>query len=168
MYGGNLMLNFVLCDDNLSVVEKLSKMLDAIFIKNKIDAEIGLKTTKADEVLNYIHHHSVNALFFDIELQSDISGLDLAEKIREINKSAYFVFLTGHLEYILTAYKVKTFDYLPKPITVERLEETILRMLSDARQNPKKYIRIDNRNTIINQDSIYYIRKERHEVSFSN
>lgn len=162
------MLNFVLCDDNKIVLDKLAKMLDSVFIKNKIDAEIGLKTTSANEVLNYLKNHTANALFFDIELQSQISGLELAEKIRETNKSAYIVFLSGHLEYILSAYKVKTFDYLPKPITVERLEETILRMLSDAKQSPKKYIHIDNKNTIINQENIYYIHKERYEISISN
>lgn len=160
------MLNFVLCDDNKSVLDKLAKMLDAVFIKNKIDAEIGLKTTSASEVLTYLTHNNVNALFLDIELQSDVSGLKLAEKIRETNKSAYIVFLSGHLEYILTAYKVKTFDYLPKPITIERLEETVLRMLSDAKQSPKKYIRIDNKNTIINQDSIYYIHKDGMKLIF--
>lgn len=160
------MLNFVLCDDNKNVLDKLAKMLDAVFIKNKIDAEIGLKTTNANDVLTYLNSHTVNALFLDIELQSNISGLKLAEKIRETNKSAYIIFLSGHLEYILTAYKVKTFDYLPKPVTIERLEETVLRMLSDAKQNPKKYIRIDNKNTLINQDNIYYIRKDGMKLIF--
>lgn len=160
------MLNFVLCDDNKNVLDKLAKMLEAVFIRNKIDAEIGLKTTNAHDVLNYLSNHTVYALFLDIELQSNVSGLELASKIRETNNSAYIVFLSGHLEYILTAYKVKTFDYLPKPVTVERLEETILRMLSDAKQSPKKYIRIDNKNTIINQDNINYIRKDGMKLVF--
>lgn len=160
------MLNFVLCDDNNAVLDKLSKMIDAVFIKNKIDAQISLKTTSAKEVLDYINHNNVNVLFLDIELKSDISGLELAEKIRKTNKSIYFVFLTGHLEYMLTAYKVKTFDYLPKPVTVERLEETIIRIFSDAKQSPKKYIRIDKGNTIIDQDSIYYIHKDGMKLIF--
>ncbi len=160
------MLNFVLCEDNPNVLDKLAKMLDAIFIKNKIDAEIGLKTISANEVLTYLSHHTANVLFLDIELQSDTSGLELAQKIRETNKSAYIVFFTGHLEYMLIAYQVKTFDFLPKPVTIERLEKTVLRLFSDIKQNPKKYIRIDNKNTIINQDSIYYIRKDGMKLVF--
>ena len=39
-----------------------------------------------------------------------------AEKIREFNKDCYIIFTTGHLEYSLVAYKLKTFDYLAKPI----------------------------------------------------
>lgn len=160
------MLNFVVCDDNPNVLDKIAKMLDAIFIKNKIDAELGLKTTSANEVLNYSKHYSVNVFFFDIELQSEISGLELARKIRETNRSSYIVFFTGHLEYMLMAYKVKTFDFLPKPVTVERLEETVLSLVTDSTQNPKKYIRIDQKNTIINQDSIYYIRKDGMKLVF--
>ncbi len=160
------MLNFVLCDDNLAVLNKLSKMLESIFMQNNIDASIGFKSTSANEVLSYFKNNSVNALFLDIELQSNFSGLQLAKEIRLINKTAYIVFLTGHLEYMLLAYKVKTFDYLPKPITMERLQETVLRMLADAKYSPKKYICIDNKNTIINQDSIYYIHKDGMKLIF--
>jgi len=161
------MLNFVLFDCNPQVLDKLSKMLEAIFIKNRIDAEIGLKTTSATEVLSYLNSHSADVILFDIKLQSDdFSGMELAKKIRMTNKSIYFIFLTGHLEYVFLAFKVKTFDFLPKPITFENLEETILRLISDVKENPKKYIRIDNKNTIIDKDSIYYIRKSGTKLIF--
>ena len=67
-----------------------------------------------------------------------MTGLQLAEKIREFNKDSYIIFTTGHLEYSLMAYKLKTFDYIPKPITLERLEETVLRLVDDVNGQPKK------------------------------
>ena len=58
------------------------------------------------------------------------------------NKKAYLIFSTGHLEYSLVAYSVKTFDYLPKPITLERLEITLNRLLDDLNTNSyKKFIK---------------------------
>ena len=160
------MLNFALCDDNSSILERLAKMLETIFINNEIDANIAFKSTSGHELLSYLEHNQVNVLLLDIELKSDISGIELAEKVRAKNKSMYFIFTTGHLEYILPAFKVKTFDYLPKPITLERLEETILRLMDDIKQNPKKFIRLNNKNTIINQDSIYYIQKDGMKLVF--
>lgn len=160
------MLKFIICDDNPSVLDKLSKMLESIFIKHNIDAEVCLKAKCASEVLSYLNENSANVIFFDIELKSDINGLELAERIRKTNKSTYFIFLTGYFEYIYQALKVKIFDFLPKPITVERLEATILRLLSDINGNPKKYIRIDNKNTIIDRDSIYYIRRNGMKLMF--
>lgn len=56
------------------------------------------------------------------------------------------------------AYKYKTFDYIPKPIVDDRLEETILRLMEDIRQSPAKYIKLSN-NTIINQNEINYIKR---------
>lgn len=153
------MLKFIICDDNSRVLDKLSQMLESIFIKHNIDAEICLKAKNSSEVLSYLDNNSVNVIFFDIELKSDINGLELAERIRTTNKSIYFIFLTGYFEYIYQALKVKIFDFLPKPITIERLEATILRLISDINGNPKKYIRLDNKNTIIDRDSIYYIKK---------
>lgn len=153
------MLNFVLCDDNLSILDKLEKMLNTLFVKHDFDAKIGFKSDNANSVLLYIKNNTVNVLILDINLQSNISGIDLAAKVRETNKNLYIIFTTAHLEYAMIAYKVKTFDYLPKPVTIERLEETIVRLFNDIYSTPKKYLKLGNKN-IINQDDIQYIKKD--------
>lgn len=154
------MLNFVVCDDNQNMLNKLSKMFDTIFISNNIDATIAFQSTNPDEILDFANSHSVDAFILDIQLKSDMSGLDLAQKIREFNKDCYIIFTTGHLEYSLVAYKLKTFDYIAKPITIERLEETILRLVDDVNGQPKKYIKIDSKNTLVDESEILYIKRE--------
>lgn len=160
------MLNFVLCDDNNIILSKLSKMLESIFIKNNLSAEVSYTSTKSDEIIEYISNNKVDVLLLDIELKSNISGLEVANLIRKENKSIYIIFTTGHLEYGLIAYKYKTFDYLSKPITLERLEETVLRLFEDVSQMPKNFIKIDNKNTIINVDTIRYIKKDGMKLIF--
>lgn len=160
------MLNFALCDDNINILDRLDKMLESIFINNNIDASVVLKTTQANELLEFMKDSVIHVLILDIELNSHFSGIELAKKIREKNKSIYIIFSTGHLEYALLAYKVKTFDYLPKPLTVERLTDTILRLVNDTQNAPKKYIKLGKKNTIINQDSIYYIQKDGMKLVF--
>lgn len=154
------MLNFVLCDDNNIILSKLSKMLESIFIKNNLSAEVGFTSTKSNEIIEYLSNNKVDVLLLDIDLKSDRSGLEVANLIRKENKSIYIIFTTGHLEYGLVAYKYKTFDYLSKPITLERLEETVLRLFEDISLMPKNFIKIDNKNTIINIDTINYIKKD--------
>lgn len=162
------MLSFVLCDDNSSILDRLYKILDSIFIKHNIDAEISYAATKPEEVLNYMKEHVVNVLFLDIDLKSNMSGIDLASLIRKSNKEVYVIFTSAHLEYILVAYKCKTFDFIPKPISVERVEETILRLMDDINNGGKKntFIRIDNKNTIINENSINFIKKDGMKLVF--
>ena len=160
------MLNFVVCDDNSSILSKLCKMLEAIFINNDIDATIELKATKPSDVINYIEQNKVDVLILDINLKSNLNGCDIANIVRKKNKDCYIIFTTGHLEYALIAYKYKTFDYLPKPIIEERLEETILRLMDDMKSTPSKFIRLNNNKTIINQDEVNYIKKDGMKLVF--
>lgn len=160
------MLNFVLCDDNLNIVKKLKEMLEMLFVKNDIDAKVVFYTDKAEEVLNYEKENNVDVLVLDINLNSNISGIDLAKDIRQRNKKVYIIFSTGHLEYSLVAYSVKTFDYLPKPITLERLEVTLNRLLDDLCCNSnKKFIKLNNK-TFINEKEINYIKKDGMKLIF--
>ena len=160
------MLNFVICDDNLAVTEKLSKMFENIFFKYDYQAKVTLATNKAKELLRHVSENKVDVLVLDINLHSDITGLEIAEKVRKINKDCYIIFTTAHLEYALVAYKYKTFDYLSKPITTERLEETVVRLFEDLNGEPRKYIKLDNRNTIINEDEIEYIKRDGMKIVF--
>jgi len=160
------MLNFVLCDDNLNIVKKLKEMLEILFVKNDIDAKVGFYTDKPEKVLEYEKENIVDVLILDINLNSNISGIDLAEKIRKHNKKVYIIFSTGHLEYSLVAYSVKTFDYLPKPITLERLEVTLNRLLDDlSNSSNNKFIQL-NKKTFINQKEINYIKRDGMKLVF--
>lgn len=160
------MLNFVVCDDNLNLLDRLEKMLETIFTKNNYDASVVFKSDNADDILNYIDHNVTDVLLLDINLKSSKSGLELAEEIRKRKKNAYIIFTTGHLEYAMVAYKYKTFDYLAKPITYDRLEDTITRLFEDANELSKRYIKLDNKNTIIDESEIQYIKRDGMKLVF--
>ena len=152
------MLNFVICDDNINLLDRLEKMLEAIFSKNNYDASVVFKSDNADDILNYIDNNVTDVLMLDINLKCNKSGLELAEEIRKRKKNSYIIFTTGHLEYAMVAYKYKTFDYLPKPIVYDRLEDTMARLFEDANELSKTYIKIDTKN-------IY--KKRWYEIGFS-
>ena len=137
------MLNFAICDDNINILDRLEKMLENIFTKNNFDAFVSFKANNTKDMLNYVSNNKIDVIMLDINLKSNKSGLELAEAIRKINKNSYIIFTTGHLEYAMIAYKFKTFDYLAKPITYDRLEETIKRLFDDVNGSPKKYIKIE-------------------------
>lgn len=160
------MLNFVICDDNLNLLDKLSKILENIFVKNEFDAQIVLKTDNTDTLLDFVNSTKTDVLILDINLKSNKSGLDIAKAVREKNKDIYIIFTTAHLEYAMLAYKVKTFDYIAKPITSDRLEDTIKRLFDDIKGLPKKYIKIDSKNTIVYAAEILYIKREGMKIVF--
>ena len=154
------MLNFVICDDNKTALNKTSKMVESILINNNLNGQVILTATNPDETLQFVKENQVDVLLLDIQLKSSKTGIDLAREIREFNKNCYLIFITAHLEYAMIAYKLKTFDYLPKPITVERLEETIFRLFDDVNSTSKTYLKIDSKNTIIDENEINYIKRD--------
>ena len=160
------MIKFALCDDNKNILDRLGKMLENIFVKNNYDASVTFTTSNTNDMLEFVRNNKVDVLMLDINLKSDKTGLHLAEAIRKINKDSYIIFTTGHLEYAMIAYKFKTFDYLAKPITYDRLEETIIRLFEDVNGQPKRYIKIDNKNTIVDASEIEYIKRDGMKLIF--
>lgn len=162
------MLNFVLCDDNEIILTKFSKMLDSIFWDNNLDGNIALSTSNPNEALQYVRENPVDVIILDIDFKSNVSGIDIANQIRNVNKKAYIIFATGHLEYLILAYKCKTFDYLPKPISMDNLKNTILRLFNDITDDKSStsFIQLNKKNTIIKSDSICYIEKDSTKLIF--
>ena len=160
------MLNFAICDDNLNILDRLEKMLENIFTKNNFDAKVSFKSDNTKDMLEYVNDNKTDVVMLDINLKSNKNGLQLAEEIRRINKNSYIIFTTGHLEYAMVAYKFKTFDYLAKPITYDRLEETVQRLFEDINGSQKRYIKIDNKNTIIDESEIQYIKRDGMKLVF--
>ena len=162
------MLNFALCDDNKQTIQKLSGLLETIFIKHNIEAEITFSCTKPEEMLEYDKLKEINVFILDIDLKNKMTGIDIANEIRKLNKDVYFIFITAHYEYIMLAYKCKTFDYITKPISKEKVEETILRLMEDIKNvsNKNSFLRLNNKHTIINKDSINFIKRDGMKLVF--
>ena len=107
------MLNFIICDDEPQMINKLSLLFEKAFLKNDFDAKIVLKTSNSEELLSFMSSNLVNVVVLDIEFKnSKINGLQIAEQIRKINKDCYIIFITSHFEYVMKAYNYKTFAYL--------------------------------------------------------
>ena len=126
------MINFAIIDDDKKIIDSLSHKLESIFINHELDAQISFATTNVKQLISYFKENKIDVLFIDIDLKSSLTGLELAEHIRKVNKDCYFIFSTAHFEYIPLAYKYKTFDFICKPISLERLEESVLRLFSDS------------------------------------
>ena len=162
------MLNFIICDDNQNVLNNISHIFESVFMKYNLEAQIAFKTTNTNELLSYLNENPIDVLVLDINLNSKLNGIEIANKLRKEHKKCYIIFTTAHSEYVFLAYKCKTFDFLCKPITKERLEETVLRLFDDIKNNSsnKNYIRLDNKNTIIDGNEVQYIKRDGMKIIF--
>lgn len=129
------MLNFVICDDNNNHNYFMERWLKKVFEKNNIEAELFV-TDDSEKVLEYSrkHYDRVNAYILDIDFKGSENGLDIAAKIREKDRRSYIVFITAHEEYSMPSFRLKTFDFLVKPVSSARIEKFVLSLVEDYRQ----------------------------------
>ena len=155
------MLNFIICDDDINMINKLSLLFEKAFIKNDFDAKIILKTSNSKELLSFMSSNLVNVVVLDIEFKnSNKNGLNIAEEIRKINKDCYIIFVTSHFEYVMEAYDYKTFAYLFKnSLSVDTLSDTLNRLFDDASSNSSKFLKIDSKGTFIDLNDVHFIEK---------
>lgn len=126
------MLEIVICEDNEKSLKEYMRIIEKAISRNSMNARIVCTAGNPSAVEEYVKHNSANVFFLDIDLKAYDTGYTLAQKIRKNNRRAYIVFLTGHLEYVLHAFKVKAFDFLPKPISDEALEQCLLDVWEDC------------------------------------
>lgn len=162
------MLNFIICDDDIHMINKLSLLFEKAFIKNDFEAKIVLKTQNYKDVLSFMSSNIVNVVVLDIEFKnSKLNGLDIANEIRKINKDCYIIFITSHFEYLMKAYDYKTFAYLFKnSLSVDTLSDTLSRLFDDISGNSRKFLKIDNRGTFLDLNDIQFIEKNRMKIIY--
>lgn len=118
-------MNVILCDD-----EKL--FLDSVEQKIRNWAEehghmeglIIRSFTSAEEMLEaYNHGLRMDALFMDIVIPGEMSGMAAAREMRAWNECIPIVFMTGYSDYAEEGYAVSALRYIRKPITQQAVDE---------------------------------------------
>ncbi|MDE7333395.1 MAG: LytTR family DNA-binding domain-containing protein [Lachnospiraceae bacterium] len=111
------MLPIYLCEDVVNQLIYLEKLISNYILMEELDMKVVCMATNPHEVLKVQKEFNYSGLYFlDIELNSDIDGFQLAEKIRKKDPRGYIVFITtyGELSYITFERHVEAMDYILK------------------------------------------------------
>lgn len=127
------MLNIILCDDNSKHNQHMTQRIERIITQAKIDVKVVFSSEDPMEIAGYsdLHKHDSNVYILDIDFQGSVNGIDLARHIRQNEPAAYIIFISAHQEYSMLCYKVKTFDFLVKPVQAATLRECLTSLDND-------------------------------------
>jgi two-component system, NtrC family, nitrogen regulation response regulator NtrX len=108
------MLNVLIVDDEAAIRESLQGILE----------DEGYKASSAESgeaCLEWLRKKSFDVVFLDIWLPG-MDGLDTLEKIREIENPPEVIIISGHgtIETAVRATKLGAFDFLEKPLSLEK------------------------------------------------
>ncbi|RWU03999.1 LytR/AlgR family response regulator transcription factor [Pedobacter chitinilyticus] len=90
-------------------------------IKEVSDLEIVGQFSSAFLASDFLARNEVDLIFLDIQMPK-VTGLEFAA---QISKQTMIIFTTAYEQYALKSYELNAFDYLLKPIGIERLAKAI-------------------------------------------
>lgn len=120
------MYRFAICDDEPADLIYIKNMIMEWGKKQHLEVDIREFPSAESFLFDYEEEKNFDALFLDIEM-GEMSGVELAKKVRDQNKSIQIVFITGYMEYISEGYDVEALHYLLKPVKKEKLDEVLSR-----------------------------------------
>lgn len=111
------MLRVHVCEDNKEQREKLVDLISKIIQVEEFDMEVGMVTEAPEQILTMVQEEqSTGVYFLDIDLKSEMTGIDLARKLRDYQPRCFIIFVTTHSEmsYMTFSYKVEAMDFIIK------------------------------------------------------
>ncbi|KHS75484.1 LytR/AlgR family response regulator transcription factor [Pectobacterium brasiliense] len=117
----------IIVEDEFLAQQELSYLI-------KQHSDITIEATFDDglDVLKYLQHNDVDAIFLDINIPS-LDGVWLAQNISKFAHKPYIIFITAYKEHAVEAFEVEAFDYILKPYHESRIV-TMLRKLETTWQ----------------------------------
>lgn len=139
------MIKIAICEDEIIHRTILEDYLNTILINSNIKYEILTFESGEELVENY--KKDIDIILLDI-LMGNLTGMDVARKIRKFDDKVEIIFVTSLVDYIQEGYEVRAYRYLIKPIVYEELERHILSCVNGLLESNKNYIVVKYENEI--------------------
>ena len=129
-----LQMNVLIADDEPGM---------RLILRKKIEKTEGFtlvgEAVNGEEAVSLFQELHPQVVFLDVDMP-ERNGIDCARIIQDMNPAAIIIFATAHEEYREEAFEVYAFDYLVKPFNLERLEQTLERILKTRKPAQSKLL----------------------------
>jgi two-component system, LytTR family, response regulator len=128
------LIKAIILDDEQPSVDKLAKLLNESGM-----VEIKGKFIEPLVALDFLQNNKIDAAFLDIEMP-DMDGIEFSNRLIDLQGRIAVVFVTAYNQYAVEAFRLNALDFLMKPVTAERLKETLDRIIEEReiRMHPAK------------------------------
>lgn len=155
----------IIVEDEINILSETKRNLERI-----AGIEVVGEFTSPLEALKFAHGNELDLAILDIEM-AGISGMDLAELLKETHPSVQILFSTGYSEYAVKAYKLEAMGYLMKPYSFSELENAVYRckaLIEGLRSDKKEsqiYVRtFGNFNVYLNGEALFFAHGKAKEL----
>lgn len=161
------MVRILICDDEQIVLQNNKDNLEIVLSKIGVESSIRCFSDTHDISDEVIKGTDVAILDIDFN-DNSTTGIQLARKLQSINQWIAIIFITGHSEYALDAFRLQVFGYLEKPVNTMHLELILKKVLvylkgiNFAAQTFEFFY--ERKKVTIRQNNIIYIEKVNRKI----
>ena len=113
------MLKIAICDDEKKYIENITDLVKTYSEKKSVGMDIYTFERSFDLLDSIEEGNLYDAYLLDIYMPG-ISGLSVAEELRNRDEAAPIIFLTSSPDHAIEAYEVRAVHYLLKPLSEDK------------------------------------------------
>lgn len=163
-------MRILIVDDNKVVSQMIEKVIKTV--ENTLEIKIANSYSEAIELGS---RERIDIAFLDVELESgdtQKNGIVFAKELIKQWPNVKIIFVTSYPVYAIQAFDVHAYDFVVKPIDVDRLKSSVLRTIEEIKrinelvdlyrlpQVPDKLLIKANREIrLINYSDILFVEK---------
>ncbi|MDE7176948.1 MAG: LytTR family DNA-binding domain-containing protein [Lachnospiraceae bacterium] len=162
------MFRIAICDDESLFAEELKKLISDYMMEKGLVYEIDIYTSGETLVDLGIEVTKYTAVFLDINMEN-IDGIKAAEKIREVSREVFIVFVTAYVNYSLEGYRLDAVRYLLKSSTnfVSTVNECVDALMDKLNYSvEKKVFDFQEGKREVSLERLLYIESNLHKLEF--
>lgn len=154
-------MNIAVCDDDITVVDEVEKLVKQFMDENDYDFEIYTFRSGKDLLDANIQFDIV---YIDIEMP-EISGLEVSKRILKQYPNTTILIITSYPHHLDDAMELNVYRYISKPFDIERFFKNLKYAYSNyLKKNKPIKIKSNDEITKINSSDIVYISIENEKV----
>lgn len=161
------MLDIFVCEDHAAQRRAVVQIIQNTVLIEELDMRLVLDTKDPYALLEKIRTNENTGIYFlDIDLSSNMNGLQLAQQIRLFDPRGFIIFITAHseLSFMTFQYRVEAMDFVLKDNPAEmkvKIRECLLHAMErytlDTNRTHKVYTaQIGGRKISIDYNDIFF------------
>lgn len=158
-------IKIAICDDEMAILNNVTTSVEKV-IKNNSYKGIVDSFLDGYSLLTKIENNEQYYDMYILDVEMDIiNGVEIAKRIRKIQKDVLIIFLTGYDTWMPQAFDVQAFNYILKSNKADKLEEVLKKALDCIKDNRTLFCFKQGKNLIsIPYKKIYYFESEKRKV----
>lgn len=154
-------MRIAICDDENAQCQLLESYLKEYSEKEKVLIETDSFPNAESLLFRWEEDKNFDLLILDIEM-GDLSGMDLAFKLRNEGSRVPMLFITGYEDYMSQGYEVEALHYLLKPLQKAKFFDVLNRLRSKIQPERKILLQAEYGAISIVPSDIWYIEASGH------